>query len=67
MNDLEASELPQGLRMSLGMNPKAMKRFLSFSDTEKKQVISRAGTISTKQDMQAFVASLAENKADLGG
>ncbi|MDD6482716.1 MAG: hypothetical protein PUF65_10725 [Lachnospiraceae bacterium] len=52
--------LPLGLGFGLAMNEAAMKGFASLKEDEKRQVIEAARTITSKEEMQTFVNSIAE-------
>ena len=55
-------ELPLGFGMALAHHADAMKYFSSLSKEEQKQIINHTHTINSKQEMQAYVQSLTENK-----
>ena len=50
--------LPLGLGFGLAMNEAAMMGFASLKEEEKEQVIEAARTITSKEEMQAFVSKL---------
>lgn len=52
--------LPLGLGFGLAMNEEAMMGFASLDEKEKKQVIDAARGITSKEEMQSFVNSIAE-------
>ena len=52
--------LQLGLGFGLAMNEAAMKGFASLEEDEKRQVIEAARTITSKEEMQTFVNSIAE-------
>lgn len=52
--------LPLGLGFGLAMNEDAMKGFSSLPEDEKKQVIEAARGITSKEEMNRFVNSIAE-------
>lgn len=56
MNPL--SDLPLGFGMALAQHPEAMKRFSNMSDSEKSEILSQVHNISSKKEMQSFVAKL---------
>lgn len=53
------SELPEGFAMALAANIKAFEVFTSMSDEEKERVIQGTHSVSSRDDMQAYVARLA--------
>lgn len=57
---MEKKELPLGLGMALSQNEAAMQRFETLPDEEKQAVIQRAHAVSSKQEMDALVAGLAD-------
>lgn len=57
---MNGSELPLGFGMALAQNEKAMQKFESLSQTEKDNVIQKAHTVNSKQEMQVLVNSLGE-------
>ena len=52
-------ELPLGLGMALAQNVKAMESFCAMSQQQKAAVIARTHNIRSKQEMHAYVESLA--------
>ncbi|MBQ7131402.1 MAG: hypothetical protein IJO29_02420 [Oscillospiraceae bacterium] len=55
---MEKNEMPVGLGMALAMNPEAMQKFASLSETKKQEIINGTHTISSKAEMKQYV----ENK-----
>ena len=53
------AELPIGLGMALMQNKTAMDYFASLSDDGKQRVINHTHTVQSKEEMQAFMDSLA--------
>lgn len=51
-------ELPLGFGMALAQNEAAMQRFESLTEEEKKAVLQRTHSVSSKREMQQLVASL---------
>ena len=62
MRDSKESGLgiPIGLGMAMSMNIDAMKYYSSLSDEGRREIIDRAVTIDSKEQMKQFVESLAE-------
>ena len=52
--------LPLGLGFGLAMNEKAMNSFASLDEEEKKRVIEAARGITSKEEMQNLVSSIAD-------
>ena len=52
--------LPLGLGFGLAMNEKAMDSFASMNEEEKKQVIEAARGMTSKEEMQNLVSSIAD-------
>ena len=53
-------ELPLGFGMALAQNEHAMKRFESFSEDEKKAIIQKTRTVTSKKEMRMLIDSLAK-------
>ncbi len=54
-------ELPLGFGMALAQNERAMAKFESLSESEKRAVIERTHNIKSKAEMRSFVRSLADS------
>lgn len=54
----EQSEMPMGLGMALAMNPAAMQKFASLSETKKQEIINGTHTISSKAEMRQYVENI---------
>ncbi len=54
-------ELPLGFSMALAQNERAMAKFESMTDAEKRAVIERTHSISSKHEMKSFVKSLTDS------
>jgi hypothetical protein len=59
-NLLSPSEMPIGLGMAFAENADAMHRYANMSDAERQAVIDRAHNIKSREEMHAYVRSLAE-------
>ncbi len=53
-------DLPLGFGMLLAQNPQAMKKFSEMSDAQKSEVLTEIHRIKSKEEMQSFVAKLAQ-------
>ena len=51
--------IPMGLGMALAQNSKAMENFSSLPEEKRKSIIEGTHNISSKQEMEAYVNSLA--------
>ncbi len=51
-------DLPLGFGMALAQNEAAMKQFESLSEADKRAVIQRTHSVTSKQEMRQLVASL---------
>lgn len=51
-------DLPLGFGMALAQQPEAMKKFANMSDSQKSEIHN----INSKDEMQSFVAKLAQNR-----
>lgn len=54
-------ELPLGFGMALVQNERAMAKFETLSDAEKRAVIERSHSITTGHEMKSFVKSLIDS------
>ena len=54
-----ATELPIGFAMALAMNEPAMKKFESLSPAEKESIVQQTHGVTSRQEMQQFVTSIA--------
>ncbi len=57
---MDQLELPLGFGMALAQNEPAMKRFESYSEAEKQAIIQKTHSITSKQEMRAFVNELGQ-------
>lgn len=55
-------ELPMGFGMLLAENADAMRYFASLSAQQQKQIIEQTHNIASRNEMRAFVNSLAQNQ-----
>ncbi|MCM1364386.1 MAG: hypothetical protein NC122_04065 [Faecalibacterium sp.] len=55
---MEQFELPLGFGMALAQNERAMAKFESLSEQEKKAVIERTHSVTSKKEMRALVDGL---------
>ena len=58
--EINNNEIPLGLGMALAQHVDAMQYFASLPKNEQQQIINHTHTIGSKQEMRAFVQSLAE-------
>ena len=63
MDHLTKGDVPLGLGMAFAQNVQAMNQFASLSKEQQQAILNKAGTIKSKQEMQSFVQSIAENKS----
>ena len=56
------AELPLGFGIALAENPQAGRAFEALSAQQQQEVLSKTHAVSSKQEMQAFVQSLADGK-----
>ncbi|NMP37822.1 MAG: hypothetical protein GX051_06815 [Clostridiales bacterium] len=54
------SDIPLGLGMAFAQNTDAMEYFSSLSKTRQQQIIDKAHSIGSSQEMQALVKNLGE-------
>lgn len=57
-NKADKNDLPLGFGMALAQHPETMQRFANMSDAQKSEVISELHNIKSKEEMQAYVATL---------
>lgn len=55
---MDKNELPLGFGFALAQNPDAMKNFASLSKAEQSELLQKAHTVSSKEEMQSLVDSL---------
>ncbi|MGN0999477.1 MAG: hypothetical protein ACI4PO_07990 [Faecousia sp.] len=55
---MDALELPLGFGMALAQNERAMQAFEAMTDAQKRSVIARTHTVSSRREMQQLVAGL---------
>ena len=60
VNEMDQLELPLGFGMALAQNEPALKRFESYSEAEKQAIIQKTHSITSKQEMRAFVNELGQ-------
>lgn len=60
MGLFDSPEMPMGLGMALVRNPTALQKYSSLSPEQKRALIDRTHLISSKQDMEVFVDSIAD-------
>lgn len=53
-------DLPLGFGMLLAQNPQAMKKFSEMPDAQKSEILAELHKINSKEEMQSFVAKLAQ-------
>lgn len=67
MNNLKSgTELPQGFSMALARNIPAMNAFTRLSGQEQQQIVDRAFSAGSKQEMQSLVGSLISGNGSAG-
>ena len=50
--------LPLGFGFALAQNPEAMKKFSALPEAQRSELLQRAHTVSSKEEMQALVDGL---------
>lgn len=61
MNDINPmAELPMGFGMALARNLSAMEHFSSLSPDRQRDIIDQTHRVTSKSEMQSFVAGLAQ-------
>lgn len=59
---MKGLELPLGFGMALAQNEAAMAEFEALSEEEKKAVIQKTHSVSSKKEMHSLVDSLVKNR-----
>ena len=62
MSTIDHTDLPLGLGMSLAQNVDAMEYFSSLDDETKQSVLAHTHAITSKSEMQQYVASLGRHE-----
>lgn len=55
---MEKNEIPVGLGMALAMNPEAMQKFTSLTETKKQEIINGTHAVSSKAEMKQYVENI---------
>lgn len=55
---MEKTEMPVGLGMALAMNPEAMEKFSSLTETQKHEVINGTHAIASRKEMHQYVQNI---------
>jgi len=53
------NDLPLGFSFALGQNPAAMQAFAALSDPLRAEILQKAHSVRSKDEMQSLVSSLA--------
>lgn len=59
---MKGLELPLGFGMALAQNEAAMAEFEALTEEEKKAVIQKTHSVSSKKEMHSLVNSLVKNR-----
>ena len=59
---MDPMELPLGFGMALARNEQAMQVFEAMTDAQKRAVIEKTHTVSSRREMQQLVSELAGGK-----
>ena len=54
-------EMPEGLVFSMAMNQKAMDHYAKMTEDQKQRVVENARQVTSKQEMDRLVDSIAED------
>lgn len=60
MGLLDEEEIPQGLGMALAQNQRAMQNFSALGETERREIITQARRVNSRQEMRRLADGLAE-------
>ena len=50
--------MPVGFSMALALNPEAMEKFATLSDTQKQKIINGTHSVKSKQEIYEYVNNL---------
>lgn len=53
-----SKDMPMGLAFQLSMNERAMENFASMTESEKRQVLDAARSVTSKEQMRGIVSDL---------
>lgn len=56
---MDKNEVPLGFGFALAQNPEAMKHFSSLPKSKQSEILQKAHTVSSKDEMQSLVNGLA--------
>ena len=59
---MDSLELPLGFGMALTQNEQAMQVFEAMTDAQKRAVIEKTHTVSSRREMQQLVSGLVSGK-----
>jgi len=62
-NKIYPPDMPMGLDIALAKNTKAADYFYALPEATQKQIMDHTHTISSKEEMQAYVDSLVNNNS----
>ncbi len=55
---MEGNNLPLGFSFALAQNPEAMNHFASLSESKQSEILQKARSVSSKNEMQSLVNSI---------
>lgn len=55
---MEQKEIPLGFGMALAQNPDAMKVFSNLPESKQSEILNKAHTVKSKNEMQSLVNNL---------
>ena len=59
---MNGNDVPLGFGFALVQNPEAMKCFSSLSESKQSEILQRARSVSSRDEMQSLVASISAEK-----
>ena len=59
---MDSMELPLGFGMALAQNEQAMQAFEAMTEEQKRAVIEKTHTVSSRREMQQLVSGLVSGK-----
>lgn len=55
---MNSFEMPVGLGMALAMNPDAMEKFSSLTESQKMEIVNGTHRIRSRKEMQQYVSNI---------
>ncbi len=59
---MNKNEMPMGFAMALAMNPEAMQKFSTLSESQKRVIIEGTHSVKSRDEMRRYVDSIVNDK-----